>query len=116
MKNCLFCQKELTHFEGRKQKSFCNVNCRNKYFYKKRSDLIKQAINGNGKHEEKEEEKEVVTETITIPDNEIIQKQIQSIRNEKIPDYRNTPIGKKVWESDQKKKISELQKQLNPPI
>jgi len=43
MKNCLQCQKELTHVEGRKQKSFCNVNCRNKYFYAQRSKLIKEA-------------------------------------------------------------------------
>lgn len=43
MKNCLQCEKELTHIEGRKQKSFCNVNCRNKYFYAQRSLLIKNA-------------------------------------------------------------------------
>lgn len=40
MKNCLQCNKELTHVEGRKQKSFCDVNCRNKYFYAQRKVLI----------------------------------------------------------------------------
>lgn len=43
MENCLFCQKKLEHIPGRKQKSFCDVNCRNKHFYKKRSDLIAKA-------------------------------------------------------------------------
>lgn len=56
MKNCLQCNQPLTHVEGRKQKSFCNVNCRNKYFYAKRSQLIKEAqakIVENNKPKEK---------------------------------------------------------------
>jgi len=37
MDNCLLesCGKKLTHVEGRKEKSFCDANCRNKYFYAK---------------------------------------------------------------------------------
>lgn len=43
MEKCLQCSKELKHVPGRKQKSFCNVNCRNKYFYAKRKQEIQMA-------------------------------------------------------------------------
>lgn len=43
MDNCKHCGKELTHVEGRKKKAFCNVNCRNKYFYASRKKLIELA-------------------------------------------------------------------------
>lgn len=47
MKNCLLetCQKELTHIPGRKEKSFCNVNCRNKYFYAERKRRWNECLN-----------------------------------------------------------------------
>lgn len=47
MEKCLHCRAKLTHVPGRKQKSFCNVNCRNKYFYAQRRSLVeatKQAV------------------------------------------------------------------------
>lgn len=44
MKNCLHCAKELKHVPGRKEKSFCDVNCRNKHFYAKRKELIKKGL------------------------------------------------------------------------
>lgn len=47
MKNCKQCGNSLVHVEGRKQKSFCSVNCRNKYFYrqqKKLADIGKKSI------------------------------------------------------------------------
>ena len=43
MEKCLHCSKELKHVPGRKQKSFCNVNCRNKYFYAQRKKQIEMA-------------------------------------------------------------------------
>jgi hypothetical protein len=43
MDHCKHCGKELTHVEGRKKKAFCNVNCRNKYFYAGRKRMIEQA-------------------------------------------------------------------------
>lgn len=43
MTNCKHCEKELTHVPGRKEKSFCNVNCRNKYFYAERKKLVESA-------------------------------------------------------------------------
>lgn len=41
MKNCLFCNSELTHVPGRKEKSFCNSKCRNSYFYQKSQEAKK---------------------------------------------------------------------------
>lgn len=43
MEKCLQCSKELKHVPGRKQKSFCDVNCRNKYFYAKRKQEVELA-------------------------------------------------------------------------
>jgi hypothetical protein len=37
------CSKKLAHVTGRKQKSFCNANCRNKYFYAQRKKEIESA-------------------------------------------------------------------------
>lgn len=46
MEKCLHCSKELKHVPGRKQKSFCDVNCRNKYFYAKRKEEVSLAKKG----------------------------------------------------------------------
>lgn len=43
MENCLQCLKPLIHVPGRKQKSFCDVNCRNKYFYAQRKKQVEDA-------------------------------------------------------------------------
>lgn len=50
MENCLFCKEKLTHVPGRKQKSFCDVNCRNKHFYAERKKLITAALAEAGKN------------------------------------------------------------------
>lgn len=49
---------------------------------------------------------------ISEPTNEAIQKQIDEIRKEKIPENRNTIYGRKTWELDQNKRINELKKLL----
>ena len=41
MTNCKQCDKPLIHVEGRKQKSFCNPDCRNKYFYERNKAILK---------------------------------------------------------------------------
>jgi len=43
MDKCKHCGKELTHVEGRKKKAFCDVNCRNKFFYAKNKKLVQDA-------------------------------------------------------------------------
>lgn len=40
--------------------------------------------------------------------------QIKAIRAEKIPEHRNTRIGRISWNDEQQKRISELQAKLNP--
>jgi hypothetical protein len=40
MTNCKQCNEPLTHTDGRKKKQFCGVNCRNKYFYAQRKEVI----------------------------------------------------------------------------
>jgi hypothetical protein len=44
--------------------------------------------------------------------NEEIRKKIAEIRVEKIPEARNTALGKRAWDMDRQKKIAELEKQL----
>lgn len=44
MDKCKFCSKELIHIEGRKKKSFCNDNCRNKYFNKNKPKVKMKCV------------------------------------------------------------------------
>lgn len=48
----------------------------------------------------------------TVSSDEIL-RQIEAIKAEKIPQERNTALGKKVWQNDQAKKIKQLENQLN---
>jgi len=65
-------------------------------------------------HLKPQEESLVKSEhTATEIGKSAILKQIEAIRAEKIPPERNTPIGKKAWIIDQKKRIEELEKQLS---
>ena len=101
MDNCLHCGELLTHVEGRKQKSFCNVNCRNKYFYAKNKRLVEQA-------------KQIVPKPITAPlptQDEILAK-IKAVKDEKIPANRDTILGRKVWAQEQQTRVKELEFKL----
>lgn len=42
-----------------------------------------------------------------------ILKEIETIKSEKIPKERDTPMGRKAWQMDQQKRIQELQNKLN---
>lgn len=44
--------------------------------------------------------------------NSAIEEQIKAIKAEKCPDHRNTSLGKKVWEKEQRDKITELSQKL----
>lgn len=136
MENCLQCFKELIHVPGRKQKSFCNVNCRNKYFYAKRKQEVALAkatlslppLIGNGSkaaialHNAENEDQFTTThlipksqlEALNTPKKEAvdIQNRIDAIRAEKIPKERDTSMGRKAWQLDQHKRIQELQQKL----
>jgi hypothetical protein len=101
MDKCLHCGNDLTHVEGRKKKSFCNVNCRNKYFYAKNKKLVEQA-------------RQIVPKPVAPippPPNEILAK-IKAVRDEKIPPTRDTALGRKAWGIEQQKRIKELEQLL----
>lgn len=131
MEKCLHCSAPLKHIPGRKQKSFCNANCRNKYFYAQRKKQIEDArailvslpadyvdikkigvITKDGEVKPVFPKPENVCLVSPAPDNDEILKQILAIKAEKIPKERDTPFGKKAWEFDQKKRIKELENQL----
>lgn len=106
MKNCLQCNKKLTHVEGRKQKSFCNVNCRNKYFYHKRKVLVEQAMKLNGIATEK-----MIADSVKpITEQTETQKQIEAAETEikGLPDIGLGKTRKRFLQS----KIAVLKKQL----
>lgn len=44
MDNCKHCGTDLIHVPGRKKKDFCNVNCRNKWFYAERKRFLAEAL------------------------------------------------------------------------
>jgi RPA family protein len=81
MEVCKSCGKKLIHVEGRKEKSFCNVNCRNKWFYKKNRELINKA------------------RAISIQPNET-KKQKAVLETPNIPLFKND-IEKQLWEIQQ---------------
>lgn len=133
MTNCLQCGKELTHVEGRKRKHFCDNNCKNKHFYAERQKLIKAALSNRpqisvqdltkGTQEVKSITEPLPTTNYTITpkppttlDEQELKKQIADIRAEKIPAHRDSTLGRKSWQQEQQKRISELQKQINSPI
>jgi hypothetical protein len=140
MKDCLQCSKPLVHVPGRKEKSFCDVNCRNKYFYAQRKKQILDAKailvsfpadSGGAKPltfaKPNKKPREIATvdpmEEVHLAaecsydspriDEGAIREQIKIIKAEKCPAYRNTSIGKKSWEIEQKKRIKELENKLN---
>jgi hypothetical protein len=130
MENCLHCAKPLTHVPGRKEKSFCDTNCRNKFFYAKNKRLV-EAAKGNMAAEldksinlrKKAKDEPYIAPPIppAIPEevfpirqihNGEIMKQIEAIKAEKIPKERDTSNGRKSWSFDQQKRIQELQNKL----
>jgi len=91
----------LTHVEGRKKKSFCNVNCRNKYFYAKNKRLVEQA-------------KQIVPKPVVAPpptQDELLAK-IKAVKDERIPPNRDTVLGRKAWGMEQQNRIKELESKL----
>ena len=144
-KICLNCGESLVDQSRRNNRVFCNTTCRSNYWQKsnrleKQGKSVEEIIKllavkkkpkvvhltPDNKHEFdflKERAKDIPQETkdkVHRMMNELevegIKKQIEAIRAEKIPAHRNTSMGKRSWEIEQKNRIAELQKQLNPPI
>lgn len=125
MDNCKHCGTDLIHVPGRKKKDFCNVNCRNKWFYAERKRLLAEALKSMvqlppdyvnvkkvGILTKDGEVKPLVLPKPKI-NNEAILSQIAAIKAEKVPKERDTLNGRKSWQIDQNKRIIELQDKLN---
>lgn len=139
---CKNCGNELHHVEGRRKKKFCSPKCKiahwNKNSGKKEKKyvrietynelalqlekLTKEKSEGTALQEVTVEDKIVVltdsvnqiSETVKPDtDKDAIVAQIKAIRAEKIPSHRDTPIGKKVWAADQRKRVEVLEKELS---
>jgi hypothetical protein len=119
MTNCLQCNKPLTHVEGRKQKSFCDVNCRNKYFYAQRKELVEKAkvmvgeeteIAGYAIDETKNKVVSFSSNGITPATKEQINPEIEKMEQE-FKTLGDTPLAKQ-RKKFLTKKIYELKQQL----
>ncbi len=138
------CLKELVHTEGRRPKKYCSDKCRishhlsikkkPKYVQRKTYEALEEKLKslmyGNKTELQKvrDDLAEVGVAAYETKENGQVERidpmsekaqilsKIAAIRSEKLPCHITTPLGKKSWEFDQKKKIAELQKQLNPPI
>lgn len=102
---CEYCEAEM---EAKyRNKRFCSPKCR-VYFNRENVQLIlknnKQIQNIENIVPELPNEKEIK--------NDEILKEIQKIRNETIPKERDKPMGRKVWENEQKARINELMSKL----
>lgn len=88
IKQCLFCGKE---FEPKNPKGvYCSDKCR---------------VYANRGYKPKLPEDQV---TLDNHWNSEVDRQIQIVEREKIPPERNTPLGRKTWEIEQRQKIEAL--------
>lgn len=136
---CLECGKELIQTPGKRPKQFCNVTCRSNYWQKKnraekergkpgrpkntpivtpppeRDNALINAARGRDSNGINMDEVAVANRAQKKSRGgagDILQR-IDAIRAEKIPADRNTSNGRKSWAFDQKKRIQELENQLN---
>lgn len=134
MEKCLQCSKQLKHVPGRKQKSFCDVNCRNKYFYAQRKKQITDAkaflvplppdyfevnkaatLAKEVAPDELDRLSNLIKESpdaASVLEHARIGDRIRAIKSEKIPESRDTVLGRKAWAIEQQKRITELEKQI----
>lgn len=143
MDKCLNCGKPLAHIPGRRKKKYCNENCKVQLYYKNnpdkrphkkakvREDKPLKFPQPHKRPKETQDLKELdrlieyapaIEESYNGPENsavdqlrrEEIMSQIEAIKAEKIPPERNkSTVGRQSWAYDQKRRVEELQKQLN---
>jgi hypothetical protein len=137
---CLNCKIEVSQSKGKRAKLYCSEKCRIEYFRKKkgegkpkrgpgrprkvnlaalaieveketekRSNPFINAARGRDANGVNQDEADLAQKEGLRED---IEEQIKVIKAEKIPDNRNTFLGRKSWILDQKKRIEELQTQL----
>lgn len=100
MSNCLTCGEPIEQKTGKRKRVYCSDLCRVRYFQR------------NGKQSAK-----TITVQPKVPEpptnpNEAILKQIAAVKAEAIPPHRNTTLGRKVWEVEQRQRIIDLESKL----
>ena len=97
MNKCLTCGEPIEQKKGKRQRLYCSDLCRVRHFQKNGKKTVK-----------KEEPKQVPIADL----NEAIFRQIAIVRAEIIPPHRNTIIGRKAWDAEQRQRIIELESKL----
>ena len=131
---CPVCKIEFDEKTGRRPKKFCSDPCKVKFWNSQKKVVVKDYTKQSTGTTQNLNEKKETNFTIDTnkPDmvrkspegyvegqdytyslsEDQVKKQIEAIRAEKIPDHRNTPMGKRSWQIEQQKRIGELEKQL----
>lgn len=130
MKQCLNCKKEIVQVEGKREKHFCDDNCRASYWQKNKKkkepkyvqfktfqelqDKFNELAKRNGEFDNSEKEKEESEQSTKNqkqeinPDNSELLKQIEAIKAEVKPSF----FSKEKWERHKLNRISELELKL----
>lgn len=110
--DCPVCKKEFNEKTGRRPKKFCSDACKVKFWNGQKKQRQARLSILEPTHLYVPLNEHITITYKDIPNNDAIQKLIDEIKKEKIPDARNTLYGRKVWQKEQDQKIAELQKQL----
>jgi hypothetical protein len=110
---CLNCGEQVTQTAKKRAKQFCNSTCRSNYWQKQCRKKNKPEIASKPKKSTQSTQKDVKPPESPKNDKfdlDAVLKEIQAIRDEKIPKERDTSIGRKSWAFEQNRRIAELQK------
>ena len=133
VKKCLNCGKEVSQVKGKRDRLYCDQNCKSVYFRKTKpkekkyvqKETFERILNENVELKRKLSEVKVtdltkptievkpieVKKTNYSVNTELLSK-IKEVELEKIPKERDTQFGRKVWQADQNKRIAALKAQL----
>lgn len=125
MDKCLTCGKEIQQTAGKRERKYCGDSCRQIGFLKrnKKHQPMKclpfeewnkmvsdnQALLAQQKKYNTQEPRENNLASLVYD----LERQLKEVKEEKIPDHRNTSLGKRSWEIEQAKKVSDLQGALS---
>ena len=127
---CLNCNTIISQTPGKRPKLYCSSKCRIEFCRRKKAESKPKRGRGRPKKIVIPAQlpdplpkkfigiiegpmKEVLQEASKGNAKLGIEAMIAAIKAEKIPTQRDTPMGRKSWALDQKKRIQELEKQLN---
>jgi len=117
-RNCEACGKE---FVGTVRKRFCSDVCRVQFSRLKKRFSTGSVVSEKGVFRvPASSDLATVLSTSNfcenkVKPNEAIQKQIEAVRAEVMPDHIKSQLGKQSWKFDQKKKIELLELELKKP-